>query len=116
MFIVIEGEIRRKEYSGIGPFRREKWYSEPFVFKFANEGDVMSVEDCRFERKDQNGRIYLNALVNGIPCYLADFADSESSKTVDFSLLSVAGIEIHGKAILVKAVPAATETEKRYVA
>ncbi|HEY0868703.1 MAG TPA: hypothetical protein VGE01_15065 [Fimbriimonas sp.] len=117
MFILLEGEIRRRKMVGFGPFRKTRWESEPFSVRLTRDGQVEEVEDCQVERLDKNGRIYLNAKVNGIPCYLADFGTEGTSNAVDFNMLSVAGIEVRGKAALVTTLSnPQSESQDRYVA
>lgn len=112
----MEGTILRLWYSGFGPFRRPKWDAEPFVWKLAKDGDRLDVEDIEITRQDVENRVYVNGTVCGVPVYFADFDTTKPCQPIDFNHMSVADIQINGKATLVGSVPGQSQSDDAYAA
>jgi hypothetical protein len=116
MFVLMEGTIRRRRFSGFGPFKRTNWDVEDFMWRFAHHGDTQEATGINLRRQDLGDKVLINGTVNEIPIYLADFDYNEPCKPIDFSLLSIGGIQIHGKATLVGTVSVPVQASQAYVA
>lgn len=103
MRITVEGQLRRRTRVNLGPFRREWWKNETFSWKHmastSDNGKFDTVaEDVDLGVEYVDGVVFVRGRIRNRGFILSESRYGEG-RTVPFSVLSVAGLEISGKII-----------------
>lgn len=101
MKVVVEGVFRRRITKKFGPLKSERWQEEPFkweqkVAAQASEDYAKLVDGFELAYEINNDRVFVRANIRNRPFILGDAAMDEQ-KVSQFSVLSVAGIEVGGR-------------------
>jgi len=105
MKVVVEGSVRRRITKRFGPLKSERWEEERFRWESTpitsdspKYQSVMSGFELGVEVSGD--RIFVRALLRSRPFILGD-ANVDEGKTIQFSILSVAGLEVSGRIVYV---------------
>lgn len=103
MKVKVQGELRRRTYVGIGPFKREKWRRERFEWDYTVGVDPLgehteAVPDLEFSGEIVGGRFFLMSFVRSQRFMICD-VDMEVKRTIPFNILSVSGVEVSGRVL-----------------
>ncbi len=101
MRVSVEGNLRRRSRSGIGPFRRERWLDEPFRWEQIAgpnipEQATQVLDSFHIGCLSKDDRVFIQASIRG-RLYILGEAKYNVDSAYSFSVLSVAGMEINGR-------------------
>lgn len=102
MVLRVEGEIRRRVRSGLGPFARSKWQATAFDVSVPVTGErVDFADDLSFLCVPSPAGWVLQGKVSSVSCMFGEIRREELGKGFAFTMLSVSGREVSGKAKVV---------------
>jgi hypothetical protein len=97
MRISVKGSIRRRSKKGFGPFKRTEWASEKFEVEVEGDGvEHIISRDLKVSSLSNGRGIVIKGTVKSMACIFGEVLGSGEPKKQNFSMLSVAGIEIVG--------------------
>jgi len=101
MKVVVEGSNLRKITKRLGPLKSERWEEERFRWEHHSAGDSPGtyeevVSGLELACEVSGERIFVRAMIRSRPFILGD-AQTNENKSTQFSVLSVAGLEVRGK-------------------
>ena len=101
MRVSVEGNLRRRTRIGFGVFRKERWNDEPFhweqvVSPDSQEKSEHVLDAFRIGCLPKAERVFINATIRGRPYVLGE-VQMDVDRNFSFSILSVSGMEIHGR-------------------
>lgn len=93
----VSGELRKIQYSGIGPFRRSKVEAIPFKVNLCAGEVAEPIPGLNLVARAIDQGIEVGGRLKGVLCIFAQLTE-DGPATVKFSMLSVARHELHGAA------------------
>jgi hypothetical protein len=93
----VQGDVRRKERTGFGPFQRERWETTEFDMVL-EPGERMAASDgLSFEVEEGPDGWIITGTISKTSCVFGQFLYNDPKTWFNFTMLSISPYEVRGR-------------------